>query len=128
MTSKTGVITSTLACFCMFLNTACTTTRGVEMADAKVGETAIKEGDKVTVTLVTGDRYELEVVENKDDYFIGTNAVGLGETVYWDEVHSIEVTTIDVGKSILVTPVVITGAAIAIVVLALAAVVSVGAQ
>ncbi len=128
MTSKTGVITSTLACFCMFLNTACTTTRGVEMADAKVGETAIKEGDKVTVTLVTGDRYELEVVENKDDYFIGTNAAGLGETVYWDEVHSIEVTTIDVGKSILVTPVVITGAAIAIIVLALAAVVSVGAQ
>ena len=128
MTSKTGVITSTLACFCMFLNTACTTTRGVEMADAKVGETAIKEGDKVTVTLVTGDRYELEVVENKDDYFIGTNAAGYGETVYWDEVHSIEVTTVDVGKSILATPVVIAGAAIAIVVIALASVMSMGAQ
>ena len=128
MTSKTGAIITTLACFCMLLNTACTTTRGVEIADAKVGETAIKEGDKVTVTLVTGDRYELEVVENKDDYFIGTNAAGFGETVYWDEVYSIEVTTIDVGKSILATPIVIAGAVIAIAVLALAAVVSMGAQ
>jgi len=112
----------------MLLNTACTTTRGVETAAAKVGETAIAKGDKVTVTLMTGDRYELEVVENNDEYFIGTDKSGLGETIYWDEVHSIEVTKIDVGKSILVTPVAIAGALIAIAVLALAAVVSMGAQ
>ncbi len=128
MNSKMGAVISTLVCLCMFLNTACTTTRGVETAAAKTGETAIAIGDKVTVTLVTGDRYELEVVENEDEYFIGTDAFGLGETIYWDEVHSIEVTKIDVGKSILVTPVVIAGAAIAIAVLALAAVLSMGAQ
>ena len=128
MTPKTGTIASTLACLCMLLNIACTTTRGVETAAAKVGETAIAKGDKVTVTLVTGDRYELEVVENNDEYFIGTDKSGLGETIYWDEVHSIEVTKIDVGKSILVTPVAIAGALIAIAVLALAAVVSMGAQ
>jgi len=68
------------------------------------------------------------VVENKDEYFIGTDAAGLGATIYWDEVQSIELTKIDVGKSILVTPVVIAGAAIAIAVLALAAVLSMGAQ
>ena len=128
MNSKMRAATSTLACLCMLLNTACTTTRGVETADAMVGETAIEKGDKVTVTLVTGDRYKLEVVENKDDYFIGTNAAGYGETVYWDEVHSIEVTTVDVGKSILATPVVIAGTTIAIVVIALASVMSMGAQ
>ena len=128
MNSKISAIVSTLACLCVLLNTACTTTRGVETAAAKVGETAIAKGDKVTVTLVTGDRYELEVVENKDDYFIGTDAAGLGATIYWDEVHSIELTKIDVGKSILVTPVVIAGAAIAITVLALAAILSMGAQ
>ena len=128
MNSKMHAATSTLACLCMLFNTACTTTRGIDTADAMVGETAIEKGDKVTVTLVTGDRYELEVVENKDDYFIGTNAAGYGETVYWDEVHSIEVTTVDVGKSILATPVVIAGAAIAIVVIALASVMSMGAQ
>ena len=128
MNSKISAIVSTLACLCVLLNTACTTTRGVGTAAAKVGETAIAKGDKVTVTLVTGDRYELEVVENKDDYFIGTDAAGLGATIYWDEVHSIELTKIDVGKSILVTPVVIAGAVIAIAVLALAAILSMGAQ
>ena len=128
MTSKTGTIASTLACLCMLLNAACTTTRGIETAAAKAGETAIAKGDKVTVILVTGDRYELEVVENKDEYFIGTDAAGLGATIYWDEVHSIELTKIDVGKSILVTPVVIAGAVIAIAVLALAAILSMGAQ
>ena len=128
MTSKTGTIASSLACLCMLLNTACTTTRGVETAAAKAGETAIAKGDKVTVTLVTGDRYELEIVENKDEYLIGTDAAGLGATIYWDEVHSIELTKIDVGKSVLVTPVVIAGAAIAIAVLALAAILSMGTQ
>ena len=128
MPSKTGAAISTLVCFCLLLYTACTTTRGVDTADAMLGEASIKTGDKVTVTLVTGDRYELEVIENKDGYFIGTDAAGFGETVYWDEVHSIEVTTIDVGKSILATPVVIAGAVVAIAVLALAAVVSMGAQ
>ena len=128
MPSKTGASISTLVCFCLLLNTACITTRGVDTADAMLGEAAIKTGDQVTVTLVTGDRYELVVIENKDGYFIGTDAAGFGETVYWDEVYSIEVTTIDVGKSILATPVVIAGAVVAIAVLALAAVVSMGAQ
>ena len=128
MTSKTAAIASTLACLCMLLNTACTTTRGIETADAKVGETAIVKGDKVTVTLLTGDRYELEVVENTDEFLIGTDAFGLGETIYWDEIHTIEVTKIDVGKTILISPVVIAGAVIAIVVIAFASVLSMGAQ
>lgn len=128
MISKTRAVTSTLACLCLLLNTACTTTRGMETADAKVGETAIVKGDKVTVTLVSGDRYELEVVENQEDFLIGTDENGFGETIYWNEIHSIAVTRIDVGKTILISPVVIAGAVIAIVVIAFASVLSLGAQ
>jgi predicted DNA binding protein len=128
MISKTGTVTSTLACLCLLLNTACTTTRGIETADAKVGETAIVQGDKVTVTLLDGDRYELEVVENQEDYFVGTDQNGFGETIYWNNVHSIAVTRVDVGKTILISPVVVAGAVIAIVVIAFASVLSMGAQ
>ncbi len=128
MISKTRAVTYTLACLCFLLNTACTTTRGMETADAKVGETAIVKGDKVTVTLVTGDRYELEVVENQEEFLIGTDENGFGETIYWNEIHSIAVTRIDVGKTILISPVVIAGVVIAIVVIAFASVLSLGAQ
>ncbi len=114
MSSNTRTSTAALVCFCLLLNTACTTTASRATADARSGERAIKQGDKVTVVLMSGDRFELVVVENQDDHFIGTDEFGNGETIYWDDVHSIDVTVVSVVKTAAAAPLVVAGVAIAL--------------